>query len=176
MKTRFAALIVACILVSTGCARYHMGSVMHPNVHSIAIPAIANDTNEPRLGPLAQSKVRAAFVRDGSLKVLDDEDAADCVLIAKVVNYSYQSRGQVQNRSSDADQEVYVSTIYAATVTISYQVIRPGTDKPLVSWRTATGEAEFTELPDLEVARADAWGIALADAAEDVCAGVTEAW
>jgi hypothetical protein len=145
-------------------------------VHTIAIPAVANDTAEPRLGPLAQSKIRAGFDRDGSLRVLDDEGAADSVLHATVTDYEYRSKGQVRNASSDNDQEVYVSVIYAVRVTIRYQVTRPGHAKPLVGWRTAVGEAEFAELPDLEVARADAWRIALADAAEGVVSGVTEAW
>jgi hypothetical protein len=177
MIGRLIALCAACLILAGGCARYHTGSVMHPDVRTIAIPAVANDTDEPRLGSLAQSKLRAGFSRDGSLRVLDDESAADCVLDATVVSYAYRSRGQVRTGSDDDEQEdVYVSAIYAVTVTIRYQVTQPGQDEPLLTWRTAVGEAEFSELPDLEVARADAWRIALADAAEGVVYGVTEAW
>lgn len=175
---RAAALlaILGCALLAPGCAHYHTGSVMHPQVHSIAIARVRNQTDEPRLATQLQDKLRAAFMLDHSLAVVDDPSQADSLLEARVLKYEYVAAGSTSNQATNKSQRAFVTNLYQVIVTVEFTVKLPDRAEPLLSTRGVTGTAEFTDLADLEIARRQAFGVALAEAARRVVSGVTEAW
>lgn len=173
--TRRLPLLALVTLVLAGCAHYRTGSLMHPQVHSIAVARVRNDTDRARLGVEAQAKLRRAFMADGSLTLVEDENRADCTLQARIVAYRYQSLGSATRAAGD-DREINATRIFGAEVDLEYTVFLPDGKRLLMPVGKVTGSSQFTELPDLEMARADALDLATADAARRAVSAITEAW
>ena len=62
-RKTLAVLLLAscCIIFAASCGYYHMGSMMHPQIQTIAISTIRNDTREPLLTELARQQIAAQF-------------------------------------------------------------------------------------------------------------------
>ena len=69
------ALVFCCVFSAFFCGCYHMGSMMHPQIKTIAISTIRNDTREPLLTELARTQIAARFQSDNSLKLVSKEEA-----------------------------------------------------------------------------------------------------
>ena len=84
-------LVLGCALSGVSCGYYHMGSMMHPQIKTIAISTIRNDTREPLLTELARTQIAARFQSDNSLKLVSKEEA-DCILYVRLVSVSNSMR------------------------------------------------------------------------------------
>lgn len=179
MKSRplpiFCCIALVAGLAASGCASYHLGSLAHPQLQSIAVAAVANPTTEPRLSALAAQKIRSRLAQDGSL-ALAAKGAADCVLHTKIVSYDYSRHGAVKVSSGDEGQRVYRTAIYGVSVKLEYYLTVPGRPEPLLAKEQVDGTAEFSEQVDLDVARTEGFDQAMADAADKLVTGITEAW
>jgi hypothetical protein len=172
-----AAALVAMLLATAGC-RYRAGSVGHPQVRTVAVGELANRAGEPGMGRILRAKLAEAFMRDGSLKLVARRDADlmidGAVLTARtdrVASSRIREEGQ-----RDSDRDAYQASAYRAQVVVEYRAVVAGRRQPLLGPFRVVGEANFSRLPDLSVARDDAFQRALYDAAEQMVSGVTEAW
>jgi hypothetical protein len=169
------AVLMAGLL--SGC-QYRWGSLMHPQISSMAVGQVENETREPQLAATLKNKLADKIMTDGSVK-LAPIDKADAILNAKIRSISYASVASTKQRDESArqeDKDEYQTSLYRATVKVDVTVVVPGKETPLVSTRTVTGVADYNRLPDLQVARRAAYDLALRDAAVKAIAEVTEAW
>ena len=165
------------LLLSSGC-QYHVGSVMHPQVSSIAVGVIANDTGEPSFSSILRGQLSEQFMRDGSLR-LTDVGKADAVVEGEIVKYRTRklARSEVrEDRARDEDSDAYQTVIYRAEVFVTYRVRVPGYETPLLKDVRVTGTADFSRFPDMIIPRQAAFRQALNDAALQICSSVTEGW
>mgnify|MGYP002636055356 CR=1 FL=1 len=162
------------VLALTGCAGYRVGSLSHPQIHTVQVAALKNSTSDPRVGPMAAATIRQRVVQDGSWELV--EEGADVILHAEVTAIRYNRTAANEVASGDKDQRIYRSTSFGTEVDVHYWVERPGQRAPLSKRHTVTGFAEYSEYTDPDVMRQAALRQALADAAVQVVAGATEAW
>ena len=172
-------LALPAILVATlaGCTSYRCGSIVHPQLATIAVGRIANMTDEPRQGLLCREMLVENFMLDGSLRVVP-ERKADAVLNGRITRYRLARAASGKRRKEDArdhDRDAYQTTVYSAEVTLALELTVPGREAPLKS-ETVVGRAEFPRLPDFVAAKEHALRQALGDAACKAVASVTEAW
>ncbi len=175
---RLAAAGLGVLLFSAGCAGYHAGSLMHPQIHSVAVDPIRNTLEEPRLGVLFRERLLAGLMNDGSVR-LARKGKADAVISGRIVRVAFGQVARSKTRAKDArvhDWNAYQTTVYRATVAVALTVTVPGRRRPLIPEQTIVGQADFPVLSDLRIARRDALRQALADAARKAVAAVTEAW
>ncbi len=176
-----AALFAAGLLSAfmPGCAGYHHGSLMHPQIKSIAVGSFQNDTEEAGLTVQLRQKLADFLMNDGSVTVKSEENA-DAVLRGRIVRYEMSGLGarRVSDSGSGGSnkRDAYQTTIYKTTVTVEYELVIPGMRTPVLDKREATGDAEYSLLSDLNVARDEALRRATQEAAKKIAAGVTEAW
>jgi hypothetical protein len=168
-----------CLLVPifTGC-HYQVGSIMHPQVHSIAVGTIANDTAEPELTALLRGQLAETFMRDGSMTVTDTK-RADAVVESEIVKCRTRklARAKVRDdRERDEDKDAWQTVIYRAEVVVKYRVRVPGYKTPLLAEAEVIGKADFSRFPDVTIPRRAAFRQAVHDAAVQIAAGVTEGW
>lgn len=163
------ALIGVIILVS-GCG-YHMGSIAHPQLTSIAIAPVVNETTSFNVASDMRMGLCEMFMTDGSL-TLTNLNKADCILQSRVISVDYI---EVTSDSYDYDV-IYRPTEWRVTVKVEFSVIIPGKREPLISAQTASGSALFQVQADLETNRRQATLQACADAARRVVTRTTEAW
>ena len=61
------SLVMTCFL-TTSCG-YQVGSMMHPQIQSIAVADVKNDTKEPYVSSVMRGNLAEQFQVDGSLKL-----------------------------------------------------------------------------------------------------------
>ena len=172
MKKTLGPVILAAVLLSGGCG-YRIGSLMHPQIQSIAIAPVTNETVAYNVGPQVRGLLCETFQQDGSLQ-LKRESNADCILYARVVSIKFsQSSWSSINKDDD---ENYVPVQWSVSVGIEYSVVIPGELTPLIAKRNAAGKATFMAGADMETGRTSGIRQAAFEAAKQVVAQVTEGW
>jgi outer membrane lipopolysaccharide assembly protein LptE/RlpB len=174
IKRNLALLNLAAILiaVSIGGCGYHIGaSMMHPQIKSIAIAPVKNDTMEPNVSAEMRAMLSEQFCIDGSLKVKSLEKA-DCIIYCVVTKVETTS---TQEDSTD-NEMTYRPAEWTVQVTAQFTVIIPGRAKPLLATRTETGSAIYQVLADHDTSRRRGIQMACREAAEAIVVDTTEAW
>ncbi len=168
---RIAALMLSTLLLAcvSGCG-YRVGSLMHPQIRTIAVAPVVNETIAYNVSAEVRGLLCEAFMTDGSLKLVDTSKA-DCIVYARVLGVNF-SEISWATKSNDFD----VPNQWQVSLFIEYSVVIPGQAKPLLSARKASGSADFQTGADQEIGRRNGIRQAAYAAAKNVVAGVTEAW
>ena len=165
------ALVSCCAFFSASCGYYHMGSMMHPQIKTIAIAAIRNDTREPLLTELARTQIAAQFQSDNSLKLVSKEEA-DCILYVRMVSVSTSMR---RYNPSYIDEE-YRPAEFKVSLSAEMEVLVPGRSEPLIPKRTVSGSANYQYNVDPQVGRYYGLRQASFDLGGQIVEYTTEAW
>jgi len=169
MRKFVISAMAASLMLLSGCG-YRIGSLMHPQIESIAIAPVVNETVSYNIGPQVRGLLCETFQQDGSLQ-LRRESNADCILYARVTGIYFSNH----TWSSTYDEDNYVPTEWMVKVSIDYSVVIPGELKPLKKG-FATGSATFMTGADMEAGRTNGIRLAAFDAAKNIVHQVTEAW
>ncbi len=170
MKTFFTVIFTLSLLVFSGCG-YHMGSIAHPQLSSIAIAPVKNETTVYNAASEMRMELCEMFMVDGSL-TLTDMNKSDCILYARILDVSYI---EVSEDSYD-DDIIYRPTEWRVDIKVEFTVSIPGRREPLVPATTVSGSSLFQVQADMETNRHQATLQACADAARRVVSLTTEAW
>lgn len=164
-------LAVCCVLFAASCGYYHMGSMMHPQIKTIAISAIRNDTREPLLTELARQQIAAQFQSDNSLKLVSKEEA-DCILYVRIVSVSNSMR---RYKPSYEDDD-YRPAEFHISVSAEMEVLVPGRSEPLIKKRKVSGDSNYEYNVDPQVGRYYGLRQACFDLGGQIVEYTTEAW
>ncbi len=159
----------ACAVLSA-CG-YHMGSMMHPQIKTIAIAEIKNDTKEPLLTKTMRQQLAEQVQVDGSLKLVSQEKA-DCILYCRILKLDTLS----VREDSDDGQENYRPSEFQVTVTGDFVVLIPGQSKPLIPKRQITASANYQYESDPQIVRVQGLKQACLRFARLAMQYTTEAW
>lgn len=163
------AAIAAVIMLGSGCG-YSIGYISHPQMESIAVAPVVNETINYNGSALLRNVLAEKFMTDGSMK-LKSLKSADCILYARILEVKYSASDSLLS-----DSDPYIPEEWTAEVTVEYSVIVPGRPKPLIPATKLSAKALFLREADLESARYNGLRQALNDAAKKIVYGVTEAW
>ena len=170
MKKLFRLIILgaamSCLL--TAC-NYRVGSLMHPQIQSIAIGDIINDTAEYNLSYQLKQLLAEEFMTDGSVE-LANRRVADAIVFARIISVGYS-----EEAGRDWGDGVYHPMEWRARVVVEFSVIVPGEKNPLVSSQ-AIGISYFQAKADTDVMRQRAAMMACRDAAAKIVQSTVEAW
>ena len=164
------AVVFSVCVLSGGCG-YHMGSIMHPQIKSIAIGPVKNDTKAPFLSAYMRQSLCEQFQFDNSLKVKGLKDA-DCVLYGKITKI--ETHGTMED--SFDNKQTYRASEWQVQVTFEFAVIVPGKNKLLVNNRQVVGTARFQVMADQAVTKVRGFQQACRDAAQQAVVYTVEAW
>ena len=172
-RTILAVCVLAffCVLFLPSCGYYHMGSMMHPQIKTIAISTIRNDTREPLLTELARTQIAARFQSDNSLK-LGSKEEADCILYVRLVSTSSSMR----RYNPGYEEDEYRPAEFHIDVSAEMEVLIPGRSEPLIAKRTVTGGANYQYNVDPQVGKYYGMRQACYDLAGEIVEYTTEAW
>ena len=162
--------IVPLMVLCSSCG-YRMGSMMHPQIQSIAIAEIQNDTVEPLLTALARQEICASFQTDNSL-TLKSQKQADCILYCRIL--SVKNRGV--RYDSQYDDDAYIPAEFAITVEAEFTVLIPGRSEPLIRKRTVQGSAHYQYNADPQIGKYYGLRQACYQMARQMVEYTTEAW
>ncbi|MBO5667875.1 MAG: hypothetical protein J6S43_01990 [Lentisphaeria bacterium] len=171
-KSSLLSLLVSAVILLAGGCGYHFGSLAHPQLESIAVAPVINDTLAFNAAAVLRGLLAERFTTDGSLK-LKSKEKADCILYARVTDVSYKASDYGTDHFGD---DTFLGNEWRCTVKVEYSVIIPGRGKPLIANRTATGTSDFLNGPDMETARLNSMRQALFAATKNIVSNVTEGW
>ncbi|MDD3119560.1 MAG: LPS assembly lipoprotein LptE [Victivallales bacterium] len=175
MKKLWHLLTVAVIAgvlgaAGSGCG-YHIGSTMHPQIKSIYIEPVVNDTLIRYVAAEMRGMLSEQFVVDGSLKVKKRAEA-DCLLYCRVTDVTIVETTQ----QGYDDNRIYRTAEWTATVTAEFTVIIPTRKEPLISKRVVSGSALFQAMGDKTTMESRGIRQACHKAARQVVEYTTEGW
>lgn len=171
IRLAVCALAFCCVSFASSCGYYHMGSMMHPQIKTIAISTIRNDTREPLLTELARVQIAARFQSDNSLKLVSKEEA-DCILYVRLVS----SKNSMRRYNPGYEEDEYRPAEFHIDLTAEMEVLIPGRSEPLIAKRTVTGGANYQYNVDPQVGKYYGMRQACYDLAGEIVEYTTEAW
>ncbi len=164
-----AAMALSCVVLS-GCG-YNIGSMMHPQIKSIYIAPVVNETLTSFASADMRNMLSEQFVIDGSLKVKDQKEA-DCILYCKILDVKITEAAQ---QAYDNDR-LYRAAEWTVNVSAEFTVIVPSRKEPLIPKRKVSGSANFQAFGDKTTMQSRGIRQACRDAAQMVVQYTTEAW
>ena len=102
-------LVLAGLLLNSGCTYSFSGSNLPAYVKTVAIPNFGNETLEPGLDQQVTTVIIDRFIKDGRLK-LASEGKASCRLSGRVVKYE----NRVNNYAPDESPRDYIVVVTVA--------------------------------------------------------------
>ncbi len=165
--------IVISVMMSA-CAHYHIVKPDQNNIQSLAIANPVNLTNEPRLSNYLKNNLTELFTFDGTATVKRDANQADCIINTKILSYDSQGIGETRISSGDDDQRKYRSTIFRVSVSIEYYPLCTGEYLANPVKHVVAGNADFTELVDIDIVRKDGLNRAINDACQKIVSNIID--
>lgn len=155
-KLLAAALASLLLAAAPGCVHYHLGSMLPPDIQTVFVPTVENQTTEPFLEQDVTSAVISQIQMDGSLKIAD-EDKADTILEIVLSRFWLVPVSYVSKAASSANE-------YRMNITASIVLRRLSDDSIVLESPSITGHEDFEYTGDITSAKA----IALRPTAEDL--------
>lgn len=153
-----------------GC-KYHMGSIAHPQLKSIAIATIQNNTYEPDVSALMRQALSENFQVDNSLKVKSEREA-DCILYGRILEVSTDS----SDKRTTNNEQIYRTADFKVDVNFEFVVIIPGRAEPVVGTRQVVGTSNYQVTADQFISKKAGLAQACRDAAKQAVYYTVEAW
>ena len=172
MKLRFLVLFAgtSLLLLLSSCG-YRFGHFMHPQVKSIAIAPVKNETLAYNVPAILRNNLAEAFMRDGALKVTSLREA-DCILYARVTKITYRET----TPASFDDELTYRPVEWRIWMTVEFTVIIPGNKEPLIRKQKIKADSLFQVQADYFVNRHRGIEQCSWHLARKLAQQVTEAW
>ena len=160
----------AMLLFLSGCG-YHVGSIGHPQIKTVAIAEVKNESYEVLASALLRNVLAERFQFDNTLK-LTSLEKADCIVYARVTNVynrsiSWKNTSRVEN---------YRANEYSLSIGVEYTVLMPGSPKPLVPRRFVRGSSTYLFAHDPAIGRSGALKQCMLRIADQIVSATTEAW
>ncbi|MEN9360411.1 MAG: hypothetical protein RL095_1946 [Verrucomicrobiota bacterium] len=170
-------LLLATFLAIAGFAAcgYHHESLAHPQIRSVAIGAIDNDSEDPRLGILMNEALKEAVMHDGSFRLVS-VDEADVIITGRFGEIKQQGVGYRRGDSAtDKDaSRTYRNDSYRSNLSFDYKL---ATRKGLPIRQGEQGaSAIFVESLDFQSDRREALKVACRRLAGKVVVSLSEGW
>ena len=166
-KSLFTLLFLP-LLFCTSCG-YRMGSMMHPQIKSIAIAPVKNSSREVLASVVMRKLLAERFMFDGSLK-LTTMDKADCIVYCQINSVSQRAVAWDEDDEEDRPSE------FNLTVNGEFTVLLPGKTVPVVKKRSVSGSCTYQFLTDPAVGKESGLTQACLQMANMIVQYTTEAW
>ena len=165
MKARItlSALLAAALLVLAGCG-YHIGYMGHPQIRTVGIEPVVNDTTFYNASAMLRNALAEQFMVDGTYKVVANSKA-DCLVCVRIVSVTMNA---ITETSYNNDGDIFAPDEWRITVTAEYSVIVPGNREPLIKLRTVSGSTDFQSPGDIASGRQRGLQMACRDLAETI--------
>lgn len=162
--------VVLSFMLIPGCG-YNIGTFGHPQIKSIAVAPVVNDTLAPYVASEMRGMLCEQFMVDGTLKVKEMNDA-DCIIYCRVTEVKTTENAQI----GYDDQKNYRASEWKVTLKAEFTVIIPTRKTPLVAKRTVSGSAVFQVFGDPAAMKRRGIRMACRDASEMIVEYTTEGW
>lgn len=142
---------VVCLLITSGCANYRLGTGANPGFQTLYVEPVGNKTLLPQSQPLVSARLRETFARDARVQLTNSAANADATLTVVLNDYR---RDVAAVREDDTGLARKFNVTLGATCTLrdnrSGKIIfenRPVTAVREVFTDSGQQQAEYQTLP-----------------------------
>ncbi|MCP4178174.1 MAG: hypothetical protein GY756_10435 [bacterium] len=163
-------ILLTLSLILTGCG-YSMGNLGNPQIQTIAIAPIKNQTYIPNMSESMRKALHERFQVDGSYKVVS-MGKADCILygnIKKVEMTAYDT-------GYSKEGITYITHEFGLIIQFEFSIVVPGQSKPLIPNTEVAGQSIMQMPTDYYTAQQSAMKQASLQTAIMVVSAATENW
>jgi hypothetical protein len=158
------------VLFLSGCG-YHLGAFGNPQIKTIAISPIINDTIQINASTYMKQALVDRFHFDSAYKVVKISDA-DAILYGRITKIDFTAPSILT-----ANEGVtFMTKEFGCNLEFEYSLIIPGRATPVVPQTTVSGSSQFQVPVDLFPARQSGIQLSSRNAAETVVWRCTEGW
>ena len=157
------ALLAAALLIPAGC-NYHIGYMGHPQIQTVGIEPVVNDTTFYNASAMLRNALAEQFMVDGTYKVVANSKA-DCLVCVRIVSVTMSA---ITETSFNNDGDIFTPDEWSITVTAEFSVIVPGNREPLIKLRTVSGSTDFQSPGDIASGRQRGLQMACRNLAETI--------
>jgi outer membrane lipopolysaccharide assembly protein LptE/RlpB len=162
-------LIFTALLLG-GCG-YHMGVYGNPQIKTIAIAPITNDTSQIGASTHMKQALADRFQFDGTYKITN-MNTADAILYGRISGIDVTAPSIL---TAD-DGVTFMTKEYQIEVTFEYSLVIPGNTTPVVPQTEVSESSQFQVPVDLFPARESGISQACRKIAENVAWRCSEGW
>ena len=164
----FSLVLLFAVPFAGGCG-YRMGSMMHPQIKTIAIAPVKNNSREVLAAIVMRRLLAERFMFDGSLKLVSMEKA-DCILYCQINSVTQTAVQWGDKNEEDRPSEFNI------TVNGDFMVLLPGRTVPLVKKRSVSGSCTYQFLTDPAIGKESGLTQACLQMANLIVQYTVEAW
>lgn len=164
----FLSMLLLGALALPGCAGYRLGSMLPPEIKTVHIPVVENETLEPNIEFDVTQAIISRMQRDGSLEVAS-EGNADAMLSVTLTEYRLAPAVYEKERATAAEE-------YRATIVARIVLTRTGTEEVVVENPRVMGDAVFPLLGDLTSSKRLVLPLVANDLAQDIVEKIVDYW
>lgn len=172
MKKYLSVILLSIVALFCGGCGYTFGSLGHPQINSVAIAPVTNETLAYNGASVLRNLLCERFMVDTHLK-LKSKSEADCIVYARLLKIKMIDEDYESIARNDTD---FLPGEWRMMVIVQYSVVIPGRAKPLIANRQVVGETTILNDPDLEVVKRNGLKYALNEAAKKIAAEFSENW
>jgi len=167
VRATFMAPVVAFLILLSSCG-YRIAYHLPPDISSIAVPILKNETYQPGIEVPITNQIITEFLRDGSLKVRKKGDS-DLLLSGKIIAYK---RNVVAFDPEDTDEPIE----YRLYLRLGFTLKDLRTNKVLWKISNLTGKTTYFVTGNYSKTESEALRDATEDLAKKVVEKVVEFW
>lgn len=161
------AMALLTLIAATGCTTYEVGSALPPDIETIHVPPVLNQTGEPLLESEVTRALLRELQRDGTLRMTDAE-SADARLDVSLVKFE---TAPVRYERDDTK----TATEYRMLIAAQVRLTRKNEAEPMMQ-RVMHGDTTFTFFGDMASSKNTATPLAARDLAHDIVESMVEYW
>lgn len=170
VKLKRIVTIFLLVFLISGCG-YHMGNMGNPQIETIGIAPVQNDTYFPDASQYMRQALAEKFQFDGNYKVTDIKDS-DAIL--------YGIIKEVETTAADIRTETggvtFMTQTFSINITFKFTVVIPGKKDPFIPSTVITKSAEYSVPIDHFISKKQGLRQASARVAKEVVWNCTERW
>jgi hypothetical protein len=156
-------------LAVSGCASmgYTLGASLPPGVKSVHVPPFQNASDEPTIETAATKAAIEEFQKDGSVKVVSEENA-DAIVHVKITSVKLETVSLNRDNTQKTKE-------YRLKIAASVEFVRRKTNEVILK-RNVEGEYKMTPTGDISAAKKLTIPLASKDLAHKIVECVVEYW
>ncbi len=178
MKRIFhACLLAAAALLLSGCAsEYQLGTTLPEDCRDVYIPAILNESGEPRAAVELRRALEKEIRREGTLRIVNDEASATVRLDVKVKEYKQEATAY--NRTSTQSPTEYRMALVANVAFVKLPRAAAGetAERPIYGPKNVRGTETFSGGSDAVANKMSCLPKTAKNLAETIVDGCVGAW
>ena len=172
-----ACLLAAAALLLSGCAsEYQLGTTLPEDCRDVYIPAILNESGEPRAATEMRRALEKEIRREGTLRIVSDESYATTRLDVTVVKYEQEATAY--NRASTQSPTEYRMALTARVSFVKLPRAAAGetAEVPIYGPKQVRGTETFTGGADAVANKISCLPATAKSLAETIVDGCVGAW